>query len=369
MAYLDEHGLSVFWNKIKEYVQGQVATGGGGTVLAPENGGTGQTSLAAARGAMGLGYSTTTLAVENGGTGVTSLDGFRTNLGLGETQVPTFRNVNLTNPLPITGGGTGKTSITANAMIIGNGQSPVNEIIPASGALYATAAGATPTFGTLPISQGGTGLTSSPSMLINLASTTAANVMAASPRPGVTGILPVANGGTGASTIADARTALGIGTASDVTFRSVQVASGIQAASAVYSDGTHTYGAMRYNIDTGKYEYWDGNSWEEAPVSLPSPYADCIVYTGSKTFNNVTATGHTVLTNANLANTFHVINSGDNYKSIGVFFSNGDHDASPHDLISADYRSSSGWCAVWNSAPGTCRVNYIVAVPKSMSSI
>ena len=53
--------------------------------------------------------------------------------------------------------------------------------------------------GTLGIANGGTGLTSSPSMLTDLGSTTAANVLQASPRPGVTGTLGVANGGTGTS--------------------------------------------------------------------------------------------------------------------------------------------------------------------------
>ena len=51
--------------------------------------------------------------------------------------------------------------------------------------------------GILPIAKGGTAITSNPSMLTNLASTAAASVFAASPRPGVTGILPIANGGTG----------------------------------------------------------------------------------------------------------------------------------------------------------------------------
>lgn len=51
--------------------------------------------------------------------------------------------------------------------------------------------------GILPIAHGGTGLSANPSLLVNLASTAAATVMQASPRPGVTGILPVANGGTG----------------------------------------------------------------------------------------------------------------------------------------------------------------------------
>lgn len=58
------------------------------------------------------------------------------------------------------------------------------------------------TSGTLPVARGGTGLTASPSLLVNLASTAAANVMTASPRPGVTGILPVARGGTGANSLA-----------------------------------------------------------------------------------------------------------------------------------------------------------------------
>ena len=65
--------------------------------------------------------------------------------------------------------------------------------------------------GTLPISNGGTGLTSSPSMLTNLGSTTAANVLTASPRPGVTGTLPIANGGTGKTTANDAANALLMG--------------------------------------------------------------------------------------------------------------------------------------------------------------
>lgn len=62
--------------------------------------------------------------------------------------------------------------------------------------------------GTLPIAQGGTGMTASPSLQVNLASSSAANVLQASPRPGVTGILPLANGGLGTSDPAQARTAL-----------------------------------------------------------------------------------------------------------------------------------------------------------------
>lgn len=62
-----------------------------------------------------------------------------------------------------------------------------------------------------PFANGGTGLTSAPSMLVNLASTTATSPLQASPRPGVTGTLPIANGGTGQTTAAGVRNALGLG--------------------------------------------------------------------------------------------------------------------------------------------------------------
>lgn len=64
------------------------------------------------------------------------------------------------------------------------------------------------TSGTLPIARGGTGLTASPSMLTNLGSTTAANVLQVSPRPGITGTLGAANGGTGKTTLKDSANAL-----------------------------------------------------------------------------------------------------------------------------------------------------------------
>lgn len=59
--------------------------------------------------------------------------------------------------------------------------------------------------------MGGTGLSSSPSMLTNLGSTTAADVLAASPRPGITGTLGAANGGTGQTSLQATRNAMGLG--------------------------------------------------------------------------------------------------------------------------------------------------------------
>lgn len=66
------------------------------------------------------------------------------------------------------------------------------------------------TFKVLPVEGGGTGLTSNPSMLINLASAVASNVFQTSSSPGVTGVLSIANGGTGANTVSAACKALGL---------------------------------------------------------------------------------------------------------------------------------------------------------------
>ena len=87
--------------------------------------------------------------------------------------------------------------------------------LPTAAAIGAAAAShnhsaANITSGTLAVARGGTGVTANPSMLVNLGSTSAASVFAASPRPGITGTLAISHGGTGATTAAAARTALGI---------------------------------------------------------------------------------------------------------------------------------------------------------------
>ena len=63
--------------------------------------------------------------------------------------------------------------------------------------------------GILPVANGGTGLNNSPSILVNLGSTSATSVLSSSPRPGVTGILGVQNGGTGVTSINDLITSIG----------------------------------------------------------------------------------------------------------------------------------------------------------------
>lgn len=70
--------------------------------------------------------------------------------------------------VPVADGGTGATTLTANAVLLGNGTGVVKQKATAKGAMYATGAGAEPSFGTLPIALGGTGGTSGTGALNNL---------------------------------------------------------------------------------------------------------------------------------------------------------------------------------------------------------
>ena len=82
-----------------------------------------------------------------------------------------------------------------------------------------------------PIANGGTGLASNPSMLVNLGSTSADSVFKASPRPGVTGTLPLSHGGLGATSAAGGRSTLGL------TYEGVYGAVACANASSYYTDG------------------------------------------------------------------------------------------------------------------------------------
>lgn len=137
-------------------------------VLPVASGGTGQTTLATTRNAMGLGNTTGPLPIENGGTGQTTAALARNALGLGNT----------TGALPIANGGTGATTaaLARNNLGLGN------------------------TAGALPIANGGTAATTVALARNNLGLGNTA------------GALPVANGGTGAADASTARTNLGLGT-------------------------------------------------------------------------------------------------------------------------------------------------------------
>lgn len=112
-------------------------------VIAPAQGGTGQTSMQGARNAMGLGNTLNALPIENGGTGANSAAGARENLGLGNTTGPLpviNGGTGVTSKealkqflygdaykVPVSGGGTGKTSVTAGSVLVGNGADTMTE--------------------------------------------------------------------------------------------------------------------------------------------------------------------------------------------------------------------------------------------------
>lgn len=106
-------------------ITGTLTVGTYGTIVPVTAGGTGASSVAGARNALGLGNTDGALPIENGGTGQTSAAAARNALGLGNT----------TGALPIANGGTGATSVAAarNALGLGN------------------------TGGALPMANGGTG--------------------------------------------------------------------------------------------------------------------------------------------------------------------------------------------------------------------
>ena len=91
------------------------------------------------------------------------------------------------NTIPVGKGGTGAADAATARSNLGAAASSHNH---AAGNI---------TSGTLAVARGGTGITSNPSMLVNLSSTSAASVFAASPRPGITGVLGYLHGGTDSS--------------------------------------------------------------------------------------------------------------------------------------------------------------------------
>lgn len=69
-------------------------------------------------------------------------------------------NIAAVSTVNVAYGGTGRNTLTTNAVLSGNGTGQVKMTATAKGAAYATSANGALTFGTLPIAQGGTGVTS-----------------------------------------------------------------------------------------------------------------------------------------------------------------------------------------------------------------
>lgn len=144
----------------------------------------------------------TPLGISSGGTGATTAAQALTNLGVTATAAEL-------NKLD------GMTATTAELNYVDGVTSNIQTQLNGKAASSHKHSAADITSGTLPIERGGTGLTETPSILVDLASSSVADVFEAAPTPGVTGTLPVSKGGTGAVTAADALSNLGITISTD----------------------------------------------------------------------------------------------------------------------------------------------------------
>ena len=205
----------------KKYVDDSVASAGGGDVLAAGNNSftganTFRNSVTMAGGAV-FTSRTTTLAWKNATQTVATINASTyTGNSATATKLATARTITANLASSTAGSFDGSANITVGVT------------------------------GTLPIANGGTGLTSAPSMLVNLASTTATSPLQASPRPGVTGTLPIANGGTGQTTAAGVRNALGLGN----TTGAVPIANGGTGATTAAAARTALGCAPAYTYST-----------------------------------------------------------------------------------------------------------------------
>ena len=164
--------------------------------------------------------------------------------------------------------------------------------------------------GTLAVARGGTGLTASPSMLVNLASTTAANVLAASPRPGVTGVLPIANGGTGSSTknfvdLSSAQTIAGTKTFTNTVKASLGEFANFVATNGGYgfqirNDGESTWFLLTdKNNENGQ---WSNTLQYGHPIRIVNS-------TGEVYINNQSLTGKASITTTSLGQSWYRVYS------------------------------------------------------------
>lgn len=339
--------------------------------LSIQNGGTGATSAAAARQNIGAGTSNfsgdyndlrnkpnipesiaTPVSISNGGTGATTATQARANLGAGTsnfsgsyddlTDKPNIPTV----PVSVANGGTGATSASSARTNLG-ALGPSN--VYAGTGISVSTSGNTVTI----TATGGldlntyvknalVALTDEPSMLVNLASSTAADVFEESPRPGVTGTLPIAHGGTGYTSNPSIRVNLS-STSTDTLFGSSSVTPGVTGTLAVARGGTGVTSLSA--LATSLSSYLGGNDFD--------------IYVGSKVVNGSDA-WQTLFTSSQYRSlTGHTFSQSADV----VLAMNADADANDCDIYGTTYRSGSGNIGVKTSRAGATRFNYLVLCP------
>lgn len=200
-------------------------------------------------------------------------DGAPTFRALNTADIPTLSITDKTSgTLTVARGGTGLTTASyKNAIITGNGTTVTNAftvVRTGSGALYATAQDGAAVFGTLPVAQGGTGLTTASykNAIITGNGTTVTNAFTvvrtasgalyATAQDGAAkfGTLPVAQGGTGATSFtANSLIISGSTTTAALTTRAIYDRTSVNALNAAATWANST------SIPTlNTLTYWDG---------------------------------------------------------------------------------------------------------------
>lgn len=247
-----------------------------------------------------------------------------------------------------------------------------------------------------------TSLTSEPSMLINLASSSAADVFEESPKPGVTGVLPISHGGTGVTSLSTLAANIEGYLDTGLTINDFSAGTGIYL-----SKGEH---GITINLNATTLD--DCNSYVRSALTSLTDEPSMLVNLSSTTSADVfeesprpgvtgtlsVARGGTGVTSlSSLANKLKsylgsaydmytgtkVINSGGNWPAIFtssqyrsltghtfnqnndiVLVMNGDSDADMSAMYAATYRGSTGNIGVQKESTQTpVRVQYLVVTP------